>query len=118
MPDDFEQRAFINNTNATVTGGNVLAAAAWSIGSIAANLTAGIFTNWAFAMPNYAGTVGNKQMSQIGGSLGQTATVANALAQELAYRSTSAIVRLKIAAPATFKLKVGSQLLIYKRLAS
>ncbi len=70
------------------------------------------------AIPGYAATVFNK-IAQGGGST-PDGTTGNDIARAyiFGYRSTTAITRLKVAAQSTAKLKVGSELLIYKRLAS
>lgn len=111
-------RAFLNNTNAAVTGGNSLAQAGWAIGIAGDTAAAGTFAHLFFACPNYTGAVGNKQVAELGGTLGQTAATATITNQNFTWRpaSPAAITRLKIV-PATggVSFKIGTQLLIYKR---
>ncbi len=79
---------------------------------------ASVFTTNRLTIQNYAGTVGFKSFEGTGGA-GQNTTNNNEVdVYGGTYRSTSAITRLKMANVSTQKFKVGSQLLIYKRLAS
>ncbi len=111
------QRLRANNTttaSATEIGGTGVHA------SVAgANAGANRFSAVDMKIPNYLGTVGYKTGSFTGENADQTA--ANDLYDLIGftYRSTSAISRIAVAsAVAGKKLKVGTQLLIYKRLAS
>ena len=69
-------------------------------------------------VPNFAGTTFFKSGQATWDAMDQTAANGQAGFYGLGYRSTSAVTRLKVAGQSTAKLKVGSQLLIYKRLAS
>ena len=111
---------FLQNVNATVSGGNTLAAAAWNLNTAGASCASGVFGVTQIAMPNFAGTVANKFAVLSGGGFADT-TAANIRtnARQLGYRSTTAISRFAVApATAAKKFKVGTQLLIYKRLAA
>ncbi len=69
-------------------------------------------------IPDYAGTVGNK-MGELWAAHLDPGVAILTYSMPVAFRSTSAITRLKVFTDtAGKKLKVGSQLLIYKRLAS
>jgi hypothetical protein len=70
------------------------------------------------SVPDFTGTTFFKTGMFLGSLLDGTAANNDSLARAFGWRSTSAITRVKVAAISTAKLKVGSQLLIYKRLAS
>ncbi len=71
-----------------------------------------------FSIPDYAGTTFYKTFAMWSEILDATSGNNYSDVTSFGYQSTSAITRLKVAAQSTAKLKVGSQLLIYKRLAS
>ncbi len=105
--------------NTTVNGAASNARANWFCLVAGASATASIFGMMQIVIPNFAGTVGFKAGQLTAHSPDETA--ANMSTQMFAcnYRSTSALVRLAITPnTALKKFKVGSQLLIYKRLAS
>lgn len=110
-------RAFVNMTNATVTGNNSLTQTSWIFGTLGASATAGAVGIHVLTMPNYAGTTFWKMMMLLAGRLnGTDATTANALFQTYGYRSTSAITRIAIT-PTTAgkKFKAGTRMVIFGR---
>ena len=66
-------------------------------------------------IPGYAGTTFNKTMTAHCVIPDATSGNNRDLSESFGWRSTDAITRIKVAAESTAKLKVGSQLLIYKR---
>ncbi len=98
--------------------GQTNAASACSFGANGANKAAGYFSTCNVRIVNYAGTVGNKTIELFESEVDTTTTEAVGL-NAYGWRSTAAIIRLAIT-PATSgkKFKVGSQILVYKRLAS
>ncbi len=109
----------IQGINATIATASSIARANFFFDGMGASGPSNAFATAEFLFPNYAGTVGLK-----GGTLKhslptQSGTTATLDLWSLGYRSTSAITRLAVVVnTAGKKLKVGSQLLIYKRLAS
>lgn len=83
----------------------------------AANDTANVFGIARITIPNYTGTVGYKSYEITNAMGSTTAGQNNWLSFGGTYQSTSAITRLAVANLSTFKFKVGSQLLIYKRVS-
>ncbi len=106
-------------TRLTGQNGGVSSASFASLGRFLADVpgasaTASIFGSVAMVFPNYAGTVGFKV-----GSLQQSLPEPSTSAMEYQSFAASAISRFKVIPNVALKkLKVGSQLLIYKRLAS
>ncbi len=93
----------------------------WSLAALTtqgANATASYPGLMRMSIPNFGGTTFFKVAEVIAGATDATAANNDVRTDLLTYRSTSAITRLTIACLSTFKFKVGSQLLIYKRLAS
>lgn len=111
-----EEQFFAGNT--TLGGATARNRAGWALLSVGGT-TASVFASGQLTIPNYAGTVGYKAGIYSAGIGDAMAANNRADLYGLTYRSTSAVTRLKIA-PTTSgkKFKVGSQLLIYKRLAS
>jgi hypothetical protein len=105
---------------ATFTGAAAVGSASLLATITGASAAANAFGTIRLHCPNFGGTVGFKE-GDMGISNMDNTTVGNARhsLQAWQFASTSAISRMAIA-PATAgkKLKVGSQLLIYKRLAS
>lgn len=100
----------------TVAGAAVAGAANWAQGLVhAANSGSGYPGSCNIILPNYANTVLWKVGEMDSG--GVDTSIANDFSRKvsLGYRSTSAITRMKFDATSTFKFKVGSLLLIYKR---
>ncbi len=109
----------LDNANTTVGGGPHIGVANWFFGVTGASALSNLFASWMLRIPNYGGTVGHKSGRIEGGFADSTAANARNDTWTLNYRSTSAVTRLKIVPDtAGKKFKVGSQLLIYKRLAS
>ncbi len=69
-------------------------------------------------VPNYSGTVGLKVLEITEGAATTSSGNGNWLSFASTYRSTSAITRLAMSNTSTNKFKIGSQLMIYKRIAS
>lgn len=115
----YDVTRLLGNNNAASSAIS-FARANWFFVTLGASAAAGAFGSFEIIIPNYAGTVGNKcgkashsVPSQAGVSFDEIAL------WEVAYRSTSALTRLKVIPnTAAKKFKVGSQLLIYKRKAS
>lgn len=105
-------------TNASVAAAPTLAATALTRPVAGANCAAGVAGVLRLTIPNYAGTTFNKYGEMTGGVVDTTAANTQAVTMTVGYRSTTAITRLAIAAPSTKKFKVGTQLVIYKRLAA
>ncbi len=110
---------------ATASGGapvqaTGIAQANWSIGSIGTSATAGAVAAHYMTFPGFSRTDFWKTGVQQGGNASDaTAGHYQVVSQVLSYRSTTAISRVAVTpATAAKKLKVGSQLSIYKRLAS
>ena len=104
----------------TTTSANI-ANADTKIGTVAAgaNSTASVFAATRMSVPNFAGTTGFKAVEFTEGVPDETAANMLVDAWVAQWRSTSAITRLAVT-PQTAgkKFKIGTQLLIYKRLAS
>jgi hypothetical protein len=112
-------RQSITANNATTGAGAGLAVASWQFVIDGASSAANWFSHVQITIPNYAGTVGFKQGMGSAMHLNSTAAAGEVDWHGLQYRSTSAITRFKVIPDTGGKLlKVGSQLLIYKRLAS
>ncbi len=106
---------FVRGSASSASAANASAQAKWVALLAAASDTAGVAGALAMVIPTYAGTTFRKiaTLTEVG-----TDSIATARLWALAWNSTSAITRLKLSAAAGQKLKVGTQLLIYKRLAS
>lgn len=107
----------VQDTNGTVTGvaANV---SAWSLFTHGSGGSANYASAHRLIIPNFGGTTFFKTAVSHGGVSDATGSNNFVQLKHFGYRSTAAITRLKVAAGAGQKLKVGSQLLIYKRLAS
>ncbi len=101
----------------TGTGSNV-ALAAWPIQVHGSGGSASYPAAVRLVFPGFTATTFWKTAEGTGGPIDATSGNQIARAYSFGYRSTSAITRLKVAGQSTAKLKVGSKLLIYKRLAS
>jgi hypothetical protein len=105
--------------NATVSSGPTLAAASWAnIRSHGSGGSASYAASTQIVINDYAGTTFFKTGTLRGGKTDATAANNIVTSAILGYRSTAAITRLKITASGTGKFKVGTQIAIYKRLAS
>lgn len=104
----------------TVGATQVLAGPSWAgpLDNHGSGGTANYATAVAISIPNYSGTTFFKSGVMTEGTLDGSATNNSSRTAALGYRSTNAITRFSLAAAAGQKLKVGTQLLIYKRLAS
>lgn len=108
---------FVAGSNTAASANIVAGGTKWTLDSHGAGGTSGYATVNEIICPVFSGTTFNKtarcSTSQPDAAAGgnQRATM-----YALGYRSTSAITRLKVAAQSTAKLKVGSQLAVYKRL--
>lgn len=105
----------VTGSNATASANVSLAQNQWRIGVHGSGGSSGYPQSYSLTIPNYAGTTFNKvgtlQESRCDATAGNNEHDSRAFG----YRSTSAITRFKVAAVSTAKLKVGSQLLVYKR---
>ena len=110
------QRVSGNNTG--VGASAALAQAVWQFQTHGSGGSSGYAGSHHLVLPAYAGTTFWKTGAIASNDPDATATTNQELLAAIGYRSTSAITRFKAAAVSTAKLKVGSQLLIYKRLAS
>ncbi len=109
---------FLDAANTSVGGGTGLGGAKFDIpifGSTAAASYPGMV---GLAIPGYADTTFFKVLTALAVRNSTTAGQNLFEGDAFTFRSTAAITRLKIDATSTFKFKVGSKLLIYKRLAS
>jgi hypothetical protein len=107
---------FYNNT--TAGGSPSLASTAWILSCHGHGGTAGYASTLRLTIPHFAGTTFFKTAELLASM--PDGTAANNLLNiyGLGWRSTSAMTRLKVAGDGSSKLKVGSTISIYKRLAS
>lgn len=106
----------VQGVSNVVSSAAVLADTRWQLtchGSGGSATYASAVTIW---MPRYAGTTFWKSATIQQGPTDATAANNDTKAGCLGYRSTSAVTRLKVDGQGSANLKVGSQLLIYKRL--
>jgi hypothetical protein len=111
-------RQLIRGTQTTASASLTNAAAGWATTVHGSGGTAsypGIVT---LAIPDFEGTTFNKVGELLSGILDATGGNNDIRSHAIGWRNTAAIDRLAVSAGAGQKLKVGSQLLIYKRLAS
>lgn len=116
---NYDRRRVQDPGSNAVAGAAAVAQANIFFNTCGASDSANYFGYARFFIPNYAGTTGYKAAMIDAGT--PDATGSNIYLQlfAAAYRSTSAITRLKVIPnTAGKKLKVGTQLLIYKRLSS
>ncbi len=109
---------YVRGNNASASAGVSNAAAVWGLFTHGSGGRASVPGTVAIRIPDYAGTVFEKSGDASVTSPDSTAANEDFRAYALTWRNTAAINRLKVAAAGTAKLKVGSQLLIYKRRAS
>lgn len=109
---------YVAGINATASATNQLAADFFELVVPGASQTTGVYGQLAMRIAAFGQTVAQKvgdcHLTAVGSSGANTLSVHYGLN----YRSTSAITRLKMLGEASSNFKVGSQLLIYKRLAS
>ncbi len=101
-----------------VSAATSLAQTKWNIAVDGSGNTAGYASTMAFSFPGYARTVFNKEGVCLNGYSGASAGNNRVGAYKLGFADTSALTRMKFAAQGAAKFKVGTQLLVYKRLAS
>jgi hypothetical protein len=107
---------YLQGANVAVGAGTALAANAWSLTPThGSGGTASYASVLKLEFPGYAGTTFFKTAVLTGARADGTAANESAVLEAIGYRSTSALTRLKVAAQGAAKLKVGTQLLIYKR---
>lgn len=104
--------------NATQQAASSNAAAGWNFYVHGATGSASYPGTWRMTIPNFTGTTFWKVGEVTSISPDATAGNQEVSTWGIGYRSTAAVTRLKIAGVGAAKLKVGSQLLIYKRLSS
>ncbi len=112
---DHQQLAGASTTASAATS---LAQGAWVLQCHGSGGSASYPMMTRITIPDYAGTVFNKVGEIADGVVDATAGNNSLRMRAIGWRNTAAITRLAVAATAGQKLKVGSQLLIYKRLAS
>lgn len=113
------ERVYITMTNATVAGANELTNSAVRLNCAGASAAASVFSMSRITIPNYTGTTGFKVLDFTDGIPDTSAASTRVIYGSGGYRSASAITRLAITPETALKkFKVGSQLLIYKRLRS
>ncbi len=113
----YDQEA-VQGVGAAASTGTQNAAASWPVQVHGSGGSASYAAAVRLTIPGYAATTFWKVAEGVGGPHDATTGNMIARAYSFGYRSTTAITRLKVAAQSTAKLKVGSKLLIYKRLAS
>lgn len=112
-------RETLNGANASAVAGYVAARANWQLGALGASGTANYFSGHQLVIPNYNGTVGFKNARATADKAEASGANSEAGVHALQYLSASAITRLKIIPDTAAKnFKVGSELLIFKRLAA
>lgn len=109
---------YVQGVNASASSSVALASAYVQLTSGGSSLAANVFNVNDLCIPGYFNTVGQKAIRGSSGHVDTTAANTFSRAFSGNWRSTSAITRLKVTPhTAGKKLKVGTQLLIYKRLA-
>jgi hypothetical protein len=111
-------RQLVRGTQTTVTAQLVNAAAGWATTVHGSGGTANYPGFVKLAFPDFSGTTFNKAGELLSGILDATGGNNDVRSHAIGWRNTAAISRLAVAAAGGQKLKVGSQLLVYKRLAS
>ncbi len=111
-----QQAIFLLNT--TFSNGPNLGFSNWPLHSHGSGGEADTAACSNLDIPDYAGTVFHKLGFYFEGRTDTTAANNENGTAALGWRNTAAITRFKLSASGSAKLKVGSQLLIYKRLAS
>lgn len=110
-------RQVLRGSNVTASAAQSLGANNWLFNTHGSGGSSGYASSLLISIPTYAGTTFNKQGNSWETVSDSTAGNNSVTAEGLGYRSTSAVTRLKVAAATAggSKMKVGSQLLIYKR---
>lgn len=104
--------------NTVVAGAGAVAGTPWGLTVHGSGGTANYASVFRFVCPDYAGTTFYKVLDFWAGVNDGTAGNERSEVDAFGYRSTSALTRVKVAAQGGAKLKIGSQVLVYKRLAS
>jgi hypothetical protein len=99
--------------NATLTGASVVAGTSWNIAAAGASQQAGSFAVFCMSLPTYAQTTAHKAGTLHHGWADSTAANNRVQVSTVRYRSTTAVSRLKVSAPAGKNLIAGSRVLIY-----
>jgi hypothetical protein len=107
-------RVVISNTNATVSGSNVLAGTSWDMNMVGDSADAGACGVWQFTIPGYAQTTFFKNGSGLYSAPEDTAAENRNQARGMRWRSTAAITRITVTS-GSGNLMTGSRLLIYGR---
>jgi hypothetical protein len=108
----------VSGSSTTVSATFPAASSAWNLRFHGSGGTAGIPGQIDLRIPNFSGTTFDKQATGFSGDLDGTAGNAQVDALQIGWLSTAAITRLKVSVNSGGNLKVGTQLLIYKRVAS
>lgn len=113
-------RINMRDTNITLAQDNVLGSTAFLFNVVGGNSSAGMFGYFECKIPNYLGTTANKtgyfNNAEVDGSDPNNTRIQTG---GLGYRSTTGITRLALVCfTGGAKMKVGTQLLVYKRWAS
>jgi hypothetical protein len=111
-------KQLISGSGSTVSASYPAVTAAWAMRTNGNGTAANYAGQTHIVIPDYAGTTWNKSGMFRTGSIDSGAGGTGLDDGLCDYLSTSAVTRLKVAGGGAAKLKVGSQLLIYKRVAS
>jgi hypothetical protein len=106
---------YVRDANATVSGGNVLSGTSWTLACHGGGGAANYVSVIKIAIPNPTDTSLCTVAEAASSIMDSTAANNYIYKYGLGYKSVLAITRFKVAAQAGQKLKVGTQLLIYKR---
>ncbi len=110
--------AFLQANAGAAGAGSAVAQPRWRPNAHGSGGSSGYASVYVITMPGFSNTTFWKTASMLHSQ--PDATTGNMVSETygLGYRSTSAITRFSVSGFSTAKLKVGSQLLVYKRLAS
>jgi len=108
----------VSGVSTTASAAAAVGATKWQFFGHGASGSASYAAVTRISFPDYAGTTFNKTGEAVTGQPDATAANQVAQASSLGYRSTSAITRLAVVPDVASNFVVGTQLLIYKRLAS
>lgn len=111
-------RMFLSGAGSSASAGTTLGTTGWLFNTHGSGGSASYPAAIRLSIPNYAGTVFFKVAEQVSARNDATAGNNAVLADSYGWRSTAAITRFTINASAGQNLKVGSQLIVYKRTAS
>jgi hypothetical protein len=111
-------KQLVSGSGSTASASFPAAAAAWSMRTNGNGALASQAGETSIEIPNFGGTTFNKTALCRTGSMDSSGVGSEIDDGIFGYLSTSAITRFKVAGAGAAKLKIGSQLLIYKRLAS